>query len=436
MLISPANWVILRDQHNSMTPDNPSVTNIRIEDFSYDLPPGRIAAYPLPQRDRSRLLVVRQETIEEIVFGHIDRQLPEGSLMVLNNTRVVQARLEFFKETGARIEIFCLHPLHPVQDVHLALGQSSPVTWQCLVGNAKKWKTGSLELHDPVSGLRLQAHKQSRDGQEFDITFSWEPAHLSFGELLELAGKTPLPPYITRPAEQQDKTTYQTVFARDDGSVAAPTAGLHFTPEVFEKLQQKDIQSRFVTLHVGAGTFKPVSTPTIGDHQMHSEQISVERSLLKALASHNGALVSVGTTSMRTLESLFWLGAKLLRGYRPQDMHHKVEQWEPYQTLVVPEPKRAFEAILQWMDLNNTGVLQGETALIIVPGYHFKVVDILVTNFHQPKSTLLLLVAAFAGPRWKEAYRYALDNGFRFLSYGDSCLFFRNHLYANAKNSQ
>jgi S-adenosylmethionine:tRNA ribosyltransferase-isomerase len=402
------------------------VSNIRIDDYSYDLPSERIAAWPLARRDESRLLVMDKGEISSCQFGQIYKFLEPGSLMILNNTRVVQARLEFFKPTGARIEIFCLQPIEPVQDVHLALGHHSPVLWQCLVGNAKKWKSGELELCDPSTGLVLKAVLQTRQGEEFIIRFSWQPEHLSFGEILEMAGKTPLPPYITRQAHKQDKTTYQTVFARDDGSVAAPTAGLHFTQEVFEKLDKKGIARRFVTLHVGAGTFKPVATPTIGKHQMHSEQILVEKKLIAELAQNKNQVISVGTTSMRTLESLYWLGVKMIMGYLPAHNHIVVDQWEPYENNDHPEPKQAFNAIIKWMDEKNLEVLQGETSLIIAPEYNFKVVDILITNFHQPKSTLLLLVAAFAGPQWKQAYDYALENGFRFLSYGDSCLFFRN----------
>jgi len=404
------------------------IYGLQIDDYTYELPAGRIASYPLDKRDQSKLLVSTGEGIFQSRFRELADFLEPGSLMVLNNTRVVQARLEFFKETGARIEIFCLEPLTPVTDVHLALGHSSPVSWQCLVGNAKKWKAGQLLLENPTTGLKLTAEMLSRKDEEFEIAFSWEPASLSFGEVLEQAGKTPLPPYITREASVGDKKTYQTVFARDDGSVAAPTAGLHFTPAVFESLGKKGIDHRFLTLHVGAGTFKPVSADTIGGHQMHSEQFLVERSLVGALINHQGKVVSVGTTSMRTLESLYWLGVKLLNGYQPGNGPARIGQWEPYLTGQKPEPKEALTAIIDWLDKNGVAALKGETALIVVPGYEFRLVDVLVTNFHQPRSTLLLLVAAFAGPVWKDAYEFALNNDFRFLSYGDSCLFFRNEM--------
>lgn len=399
---------------------------LKVEDYTYELPSERIASHPLAQRDQSKLLVAIDSGISSSRFDQIHCFLESGSLMVLNNTRVVQARLEFYKETGARIEIFCLQPVSPVSDVHLALGHSGPVIWQCLVGNAKKWKSGELLLENPQTGMKLSARQLARQGEEFEIEFSWEPASLSFGEVLEHAGKTPLPPYITRKAEEGDKKTYQTVYAKDDGSVAAPTAGLHFTSEVFEKLHAKGIDHRFLTLHVGAGTFKPVSSDTIGEHQMHSEQFLVKRSLLHSLISHKGKMVSVGTTSMRTLESLYWLGVKLLRGYLPESGIAKIDQWEPYQGSETFGIKDSLAAILAYLDKNGLETLQGETALIIVPGYEFKLVDVLITNFHQPRSTLLLLVAAFAGPAWKDAYEYALNNDFRFLSYGDSCLFFRN----------
>ncbi len=403
------------------------ISRISAADYTYELPHDRIAAYPLRERDQSRLLVCRNEKITASVFKQIDEFLEPDSMMVLNNTKVVQARLEFFKKTGARIEVFCLHPLHPEKDVQFALGKSSPVTWQCLVGNAKKWKDEKLSLRLPGSNIILTAEKGPRVNEDFSITFSWEPTHKSFGELLSLAGQTPLPPYITRKAEKDDKTRYQTVFARDEGSVAAPTAGLHFTPAVFEKLKKKGIKPEYVTLHVGAGTFKPVSAKTIGEHQMHSEQFVVQKEFLQSLLRLDGKLISVGTTSMRTLESLYWAGAQILEQEPSEDDPVlKIGQWLPYEwEKPLPDVKKALNALLQWMEKTRQDFIRGETSLIIVPGYPFKMVNALVTNFHQPGSTLLLLVAAFAGENWKKAYRFALENDFRFLSYGDSCLFFR-----------
>lgn len=402
------------------------ISGLQIDDFTYELPTERIAVFPLEQRDHSKLLVAAKEGVFESRFREIHNFLAPESIIILNNTRVVQARLEFFKETGARIEIFCLQSVGPVTDVQLALLQGSPVIWQCLVGNAKKWKTGVLSLHDPSSGLKLTARQLARNDEEFEIEFAWEPAHLSFGEVLEQAGKTPLPPYITRKAEEGDKKTYQTVYAKDDGSVAAPTAGLHFTAGVFENLRKKGIEQRFVTLHVGAGTFKPVSAQTIGQHQMHSEQIMVDLSLLKELAQNKGQVVSVGTTSMRTLESLYWLGVKMLGGYQPENGYAIINQWEPYTQSNDTSLTDSLQAIIHYLEKRQMFSLRGETSLIIVPGYEFKLVDALITNFHQPRSTLLMLVAAFAGPVWEKAYDFALKNDFRFLSYGDSCLFFRN----------
>jgi len=422
-------WIILPVQKNELKIPS-GISGLRIEDFTYDLPASLIAIFPLEQRDHSKLLVAKSDDIFEARFREIHNFLGPGSLMVLNNTRVVQARLEFFKETGARIEIFCLQPLEPVTDVHLALGHSGPVKWQCLVGNAKKWKAGQLSLENPATGLQLTANMFSRKGEEFEIEFAWQPSHLSFGEVLEQAGRTPLPPYITRKPEEGDKKTYQTVYAKDDGSVAAPTAGLHFTPSVFKSLQEKGIEHRFVTLHVGAGTFKPVSAETIGGHQMHSEQFMVDRSLLQALIDSKGKIISVGTTSMRNLESLYWLGAKMRRGYRPENGFARIEQWEPYIQSKKPALSDCLSAIIDYLDQRKMEALHGETALIIVPGYEFRMVDVLITNFHQPRSTLLLLVAAFAGPAWKDAYEFALNNDFRFLSYGDSCLFFRNEKFS------
>lgn len=411
----------------NIEPNIPSwISKLQVSDYTYELPNERIAAFPLAQRDLSKLLVAKDDSLTQAQFRDIHNFLKPESILILNNTRVVQARLEFFKKTGARIEIFCLQSLGPVSDVQLALLQDSPVIWQCLVGNAKKWKSGQLLLEDQASGLKLSANQLERNGEEFTVEFAWQPANLSFGQVLEQAGRTPLPPYITRKAEEGDKKTYQTVYAKDNGSVAAPTAGLHFTPEVFENLRHKGIEQHFVTLHVGAGTFKPVSAQTIGMHQMHSEQIMVDLNLLKVLAQNKGQIVSVGTTSMRTLESLYWLGVKMLGGYKPQNNYAIIDQWEPYTQNNNTPLTDSLQAIIDYLQTNQMQSLRGETALIIVPGYEFRLVDALITNFHQPRSTLLMLVAAFAGPGWGKAYDYALKNDFRFLSYGDSCLFFRH----------
>jgi S-adenosylmethionine:tRNA ribosyltransferase-isomerase len=399
---------------------------LRIGDFSYELPHHRIAKYPLDKRDQSKLLVWKAKEPVSTHFYCIGDYLESDSLLIVNNTRVVQARLMFTKPSGATIEIFCLEPIHPVTDVHLSLGLPSPADWLCLIGNAKKWKTGSLELM--VEGnVLLKAEKLEKRGDAYRVRFSWDPAEYALGHVLEVAGSTPLPPYLNRQPEAEDTYRYQTIFARDEGSVAAPTAGLHFTTEVFSKLAEKKIHPHYLTLHVGAGTFKPVSSETIDSHQMHREQFSVERSLIELLANHKGMINCVGTTSMRTLESLYWIGANMRSGYTPGHDHVILDQWAPYHwQATYPDRQEAMQAILRYMDEEDTSLLKGETSLIIVPGCPIKMVDALITNFHQPKSTLLLLVAAFAGSSWKQAYQYALDNEFRFLSYGDSCLFFKD----------
>lgn len=408
-----------------MQQPTPSVLDLNTKDFHYELPPERIAPYPLEERDQSRVLVYRDGEPNEARFTDLAGLLDPGSLLILNNTRVVQARLVFQKESGARIEVFCLQPLSPEKDVQLALGLSSPVSWECLVGNAKKWKRGPLVFRR--MGLTLEASLGEQRQDAHEVQFSWNPPGVSFGEVLGMAGQTPLPPYIQRPAEASDKQRYQTVYAREEGSVAAPTAGLHFTPRVFASLAQKGIEQRHVTLHVGAGTFKPVTAPTIGGHAMHSEQFEVSRKLIEELARGGKKLVCVGTTSMRTLESLYWIGIKIMKGQIPPGGLFSLEQWFPYRNFrTLPDVSESLGAMLHWMEQNEQQHLRGETSLIIVPGYPFRMVDALVTNFHQPGSTLLLLVAAFAGPGWRDAYRFALENGFRFLSYGDACLFERS----------
>lgn len=404
-----------------------SLPDIRLDDYTYELAPWRIAEYPLAQRDHSRLLVCRHGKLESSFFYQLPFLLEKGSVLVMNNTRVVQARLEFRKTGGARIEVFCLDPLSPVNDIHRSLEQRSPVEWRCLVGNAKRWKSGKLISSRADHSLALEAEMVEKLEEDYRIRFSWQPERLTFGQVLELGGLTPLPPYIKRAAEITDKQTYQTVYARSEGSVAAPTAGLHFTEAVFESLKKKDIASLFLTLHVGAGTFKPVTAASISDHQMHHEQFCVSRDLLVRLKNHTAMLTSVGTTSMRTLESLYWIGAGLYRGFEPDYDILRLGQWLPYTwDGALPSRTEALQSIIRFLDRRKLDSLQGETSLIIVPGYPFRMVDALITNFHQPGSTLLLLVAAFAGPVWKEAYQYALDNDFRFLSYGDSCLFLKD----------
>ncbi len=400
---------------------------ISIAEFTYDLPSDKIALYPLEQRDASNLLVYKDGNISRTIFRNLHQHINGPALMVFNNTRVVQARLLFQTETGALIEIFCLEPSGPMKEIQLAFEQKGRCSWFCLVGNAKKWKHGDLSMKVGNSGcLNATRGEASNDG--YFIHFSWTGSE-TFAEILDLAGKTPLPPYIARQAQESDKERYQTIFAKHSGSVAAPTAGLHFTPQVMDSLGAKNIEKTYVTLHVGAGTFKPVSSKTIGDHYMHHEQVIVNKSTIEfLLEKQNNEIICVGTTSMRTIESLYWLGAKIINNYSFGSEGFLVEQWEPYENQFpfMPKPKDALEAILNYLNRHNTDTLYGETSLIILPGYSFKLVNTLITNFHQPKSTLLLLVAAFCGTDWKNIYQYALGNNFRFLSYGDSCLLKRS----------
>ncbi len=402
-------------------------TRISIDDYTYDLPAERIAFYPLEKRDESALLLYQNGKTEKKVFRDIDELLPHGSLLVFNDTRVVQARLLFQKDTGANIEIFCLEPAGEIKDVQLAFQEKKKSSWFCLVGNAKKWKHGSLSIKT-INGLELKVTRGERLKDGYVVHFQWNNESVSFAEILEDAGKTPLPPYISRNAEESDKERYQTIFARQSGSVAAPTAGLHFTDEVLKNLREKNIETTHVTLHVGAGTFKPVSTKTMKDHDMHNEQIMVSRHTIQLLKKHcDGDIISVGTTSLRTLESIYWLGVKLKQGYVFGDEGFTINQWEPYENMEneLPGQEESIDLVLEYMDKLNVDIIHGETSLIILPGYDVKMANVLITNFHQPRSTLLLLVAAFVGNDWKKIYNFALSNDFRFLSYGDSCLLFK-----------
>ncbi|MBS4013629.1 MAG: S-adenosylmethionine:tRNA ribosyltransferase-isomerase [Bacteroidetes bacterium] len=401
--------------------------NISIDDFNYELPEGFIASHPLPERDSSKLLVCKNGAISEDVFNQIHKYLPEDSLLVFNDTKVVQARIEFYKNTGARLEVFCLQPAEG-KDVQVSLSKCSPVKWKCLVGNAKKWKDGFLEIKSINENIVLRARQVGTEEDARIIEFSWEPASMSFAEILDHIGKTPLPPYIDRNPVEEDKSRYQTIYASKEGSVAAPTAGLHFTSNVLSDLHKKNIQIANLTLHVGAGTFKPVSAKSIGDHSMHSEEIYIDLNTLLKLKQYSGkTIICVGTTSVRTLESLYWWGVKLIEEYIPDNHFFELSQWFPYKYVLNSIDFRdALDALIDYLQKNNLSYIKGKTELIIVPGYEYKTTKILITNFHQPKSTLLLLVAAFVGNVWKEAYQYAVNNKFRFLSYGDSCLFFKS----------
>ena len=399
--------------------------NIPIADYDYPLPEERIAKFPMEQRDHSKLLCLKGDNISEHHFYDLPDLLPKDTLLVFNDTKVIHARLFFRKETGAVIEVFCLEP-HQMP-VAQAFEQRERCTWTCFIGNNKKWKEGSLSGQWSVANgqFTLTATRREAMGNAWVVDFSWTGG-FSFAEVIEAAGVIPLPPYLNRQAEVSDATRYQTVYAHHDGSVAAPTAGLHFPPEVFAHLKEKGILTEYITLHVGAGTFKPVSTDTIGEHEMHVEPVHVTADNLRHIIAHQGKpLIAVGTTSVRTLESLYWFGVQLQQN--PDLDHMHVNQWDPYtlSTAHYSLPTiQAFENILTWMERHDSDHLDGKTQLMIAPGYQYRVIDGLVTNFHQPKSTLLLLVSALIGDRWHDCYRFALDHGFRFLSYGDSCLFF------------
>lgn len=402
--------------------------DLSIQDFSYSLPDERIARYPLPQRDESKLLVYQNGQISETIYRQLPQLLPAGSLLLFNNTKVVEARLLFQKSTGSTIELFCLEPADTYPDITTAMLQKQSVTWKCLVGGAKKWKEGPLQKQLLVNGhpVQLQAFKKEKTGDSFLVELVWDDAHLSFAELLHAAGQLPLPPYLNRAVEESDKQRYQTVYAQHDGSVAAPTAGLHFTPQLLQSLQQKQVKLEYVTLHVGAGTFKPVKSDTLQEHEMHAEFIDVPLEAIQHLVQHRGTgkpLIAVGTTSLRTVESLYWLGLKTLQHPQlpPADLH--LEQWAPYENASAETPTiAALEALVQWMQQHCLQRLITKTQIIIAPGYRLKMADGLLTNFHQPQSTLLLLVAAITGNDWRRIYDYALQHDFRFLSYGDGSL--------------
>lgn len=401
--------------------------HIQIKDFNYDLPDGRIAKYPLEERDSSKLLVYDKGNISHGTFRSLPERLPGGALMVFNNTRVIRARLHFRKETGARIEIFLLEPAAPAeyQENFITRGGCS---WYCLVGNMKKWKDGELTRDMEVEGrhVRLHATRTGTHGTSQEIRFSWD-GDAAWAAILEAMGELPIPPYLNRETEESDLRTYQTVYGKVKGSVAAPTAGLHFTQRVLDDLDARGIEREEVTLHVGAGTFKPVKSDEIGGHDMHTEHIAVHRHTIERLIAHGGRAIAVGTTSVRTLESLYYMGVNaMLPGKAAEtddgeELH--VSQWMPYDgSLPRPGTAEALEALLAYMDRHGMDVLHSSTQIIIAPGYSYHVVMMMVTNFHQPQSTLLLLVSAFIGDDWHRVYDYALENGFRFLSYGDSSL--------------
>lgn len=472
-------------------------SNLHIEDFIYELPNEKIAKYPLEQRDQSKLLIYggpqfsgtadpnsgetgtvsgngisigeKFTPIRESLYANIADELPQGSLLVFNDTKVVEARLLFQKPTGGVIELFCLEPADQYGDITTAMLQKGSVQWKCLVGGAKKWKEGAVVLEvaasehsqdsfdrpNPQKPLKIIANKVEILSDCFLIEFSWEPAGLSFAEVLHLAGDIPLPPYLNRETEEADKERYQTIYAKHDGSVAAPTAGLHFTQHVFSQLEKKQIYKGYVTLHVGAGTFKPVKAAQMKDHEMHAEFIDVNRATIEQLLAHVASgIIAVGTTSLRTLESLYWIGVKTIHNPSLAAADLQVSQWEPYggadanisienkegkqptheknkiaekNILKVYSAEESLTALLHWMQQNNADRIITKTQIIIAPGYTFRIIRALITNFHQPQSTLLLLISAIVGDDWRSIYDYALTHEYRFLSYGDGSILWVNH---------
>lgn len=400
--------------------------HIRISEFNYPLADERIAKFPLPIRDQSKLLLYRHGEVSEDVFTSLPEYLPKGSLMIFNNTKVIQARLHFRKETGALIEVFCLEPIQP-NDYVLNFQQTEHAAWLCMIGNLKKWKEGILKREMTVKGksLTLTAERSECHGTSHWIDFRWDNPEVTFADILEVFGELPIPPYLNRDTQESDKETYQTVYSKIKGSVAAPTAGLHFTPRVLDALKEKGVDLEELTLHVGAGTFKPVKSEEIEGHEMHTEYISVSRNTLLKLIAHEGKAIAVGTTSVRTLESLYHIGITLVNNPNATEEDLHVKQWQPYEMsagVAATPAVEALQAIVRYLDQHGMETLHTSTQIIIAPGYEYRIVKAIVTNFHQPQSTLLLLVSAFVHGDWKKIYDYALDHDFRFLSYGDSSL--------------
>ena len=400
------------------------VPDIRIEDYNYPLPDERIAKYPLKERDGSKLLIYKDGVPQESAFRNISEYIPEDSLMVFNDTKVVPARLHFQRESGAHIEIFCLEPVFPEEYVTM-FAVTDRCRWKCIVGNVKRWKNDTLNLYNPlddndIAAMSLKADLVERCGETSIVEFSWAN-DAPFSRVLEICGSIPIPPYLNRDTESIDLERYQTLYARFRGSVAAPTAGLHFTEPVLEAIRSKNVTTNTVCLHVGAGTFLPVKSDNVADHTMHREPFVVTLDFIERLRSRSGKVVAVGTTSVRTLESLYYVGVKCIESGAPSD----VQQWDPYTTDPKYSLEESLDALIAYLKANGKAELQIGTRIIIVPGYDFKVVDVLVTNFHQPQSTLLLLISAFVGGDWRNIYDFALSRDFRFLSYGDSSILFR-----------
>ncbi|KOF02198.1 S-adenosylmethionine tRNA ribosyltransferase [Roseivirga seohaensis subsp. aquiponti] len=390
---------------------------INLSDYTYSLPDERIAKYPLAKRDQSKLLHYHNGLIEHKSFKDIEALIPSQSTLFFNNTKVIPARLIFHKSTGAQIEIFLLKPISPSPILSIVMEERETVIWECMIGNVKKWKDDIPLVRQLTIGeknITLSASIHDRESRQ--IQFSWSDDSISFSEIVEAYGKVPLPPYLNRQPEEDDKPRYQTVYSAHDGAVAAPTAGLHFTPEILKSLADRGIKESFLTLHVSAGTFQPIKTENILEHPMHSEQMVVDRQSIQSVVEAEGKIIAIGTTSMRTLESLYWFGVRLMNG----NENFAIEKLEPYQSPQKASRLEAFSAILKWMDINELNQVIGTTEIFIFPGYQFRVCDGLITNFHQPGSTLILLVAAFIGEDWRKVYQEADTNGYRFLSYGDS----------------
>ncbi|MDA9121387.1 S-adenosylmethionine:tRNA ribosyltransferase-isomerase [Flavobacteriales bacterium] len=409
-------------------PSHAHPSALAITDYTYQLPDARIAKYPLTERDTSKLLVYKDGDISQKVFKDLSALLHPNDCLVFNDTRVIHARIHFQRQTGALIEVMCLEPVEPAE-VSEAFIQKKSTVWRAMVGNGKRWKMGELltrNITTETATYQLHVELQEREPDAYIVRFSWD-ADFTFAEVLDDAGILPLPPYLNRDTEQEDEERYQTVYAQADGSVAAPTAGLHFTQSVFNDLKEQQVQSVFVTLHVGAGTFKPVKSDTMQDHEMHKERILVSVNAIEKMrgAAENNRIIAVGTTSLRTIESIYWFGVKLLAQYEMKEFF--VGQWEPYELAdKTVEVSAVLNAVLEWMLKNGKSYLNGYTQVLIAPGYQIRMANALITNFHQPQSTLLLLVAALIGPDWKRVYNYALENNFRFLSFGDSSILFKN----------
>ena len=402
------------------------MVDIDLNEYKYVLPTERIAQFPLAERDKSKLLVSQGDRISTDFFINIGRLIPQESLLVFNNSRVIRARILFSKESGATIELLCLEPQNPCS-YQLSLSSGPPVQWKCMIGNLKKWKNNTISgvFGSGKQKFLLKAEKIRQDGDTCDIRFEWDNAELDFGQVIESSGHVPLPPYITREDNDNDAERYQTVYSRVEGSVAAPTAGLHFSETVLDDLTKRNIKKTELTLHVGAGTFQPVKARNISDHKMHHEHYYVPKETIKLIKDHNGHIIPVGTTAVRTIESLYWLGTQIWNQKAKSSNKFFTGQWDPYQTKSPLTASESLDCLLEAMESCNMSALNAATGIIIIPGYEFRLTSAMITNFHLPGSTLILLVAAWLGKKWKTVYKYALDNDFRFLSYGDSSLLFK-----------